>query len=60
MNNLASNYYTRSSTKPGGRGTVLALCVALVIAAGTAGAGLAPDSQSTADSGATSVARSAR
>jgi hypothetical protein len=60
MNNIANNYYTRSSGRCGGRGALLALGVVLVLAAGTAGAGLAQVDHSSSDSGAASVAWSTR
>ena len=53
MNQIANNhYYTRSTDRPGRRGTVLALGVALVLGAGTVAAAVAPADDTTANGGA--------
>jgi hypothetical protein len=51
MNQIASNY-TRSTYRAGGRGTVLAIGIALVVGAGTVAAAVTPAQHSTANGGA--------
>jgi hypothetical protein len=52
MNQIASNHYTRSTYRPGGRGTVLAIGIALIMGAGTVAAAVSPAPDSTANGGA--------
>jgi hypothetical protein len=53
MNQIATNHYCRRATaRPGRRGTVFALGIALVLGAGTVAAAVAPADDSTPNGGA--------